>query len=70
MTTAVMLAVLAASHGSATLTTTGPAAESLRAQGVKVPAKLVLPVTAGSVEPLGDARHGQAADAASAASAA
>ena len=49
MTTAVMLAVLAASHGSATLTTTGPAAESLRAQGVKLPAKLVLPVTAGSV---------------------
>ena len=49
MTTAVMLAVLAASHGSATLTTTGPAADSLRAQGVKVPAKLVLPITAGSV---------------------
>jgi hypothetical protein len=49
MTTAVMLAVLAASHRSATLTTTGPAAESLRVQGVKVPAKVVLPVTAGSV---------------------
>ncbi len=44
-----MLAALAASHGSATLTTTGPAAESLRAQGVKVPAKLALPVTAGTV---------------------
>ena len=49
MTTAVLLAVLAASHGSATLTTSGPAADSLRAQGVKVPAKLVLPITAGTV---------------------
>jgi Htaa protein len=49
MTTAVMLAVLAASHGSATLTSSGPAADSLRAQGVKLPAKLVLPITAGTV---------------------
>ena len=49
MTTAVLLAALAASHGSATLSTTGPAADSLRAQGVKVPAKITLPITAGSV---------------------
>jgi hypothetical protein len=46
--TAVVLAALAASHGSATLTTGGLAAESLRAQGVKVPAKVSLPVTAGT----------------------
>jgi hypothetical protein len=48
VTTALMLAALAASHGSATLSTSGPAGDSLRAQGVKVPARVTLPITAGS----------------------
>ena len=72
MTTAVMLAVARrlprerhAHHAPAR------PAESLRAQGVKLPGEgSSLPVTAGSVSRLRDARHGQAADAASAASAA